>query len=158
MNATEAQDIRNGYMAGASILALSRQFHRGKPAIRDCLHDLRISSGRIKHIANESEVIELYDTGLSFSQVAVKFNIGREAVRSIMRRCAADKIRGRHDQAQARARPDRVGFDLESMDLYDVGPCIACHTPLVSAVERKQACGFCAIAPGGSRMFQGRAA
>ena len=77
MNADEIQAIRDGYEAGASILALSRQFHRGKPAIRDCLHDLRISSGRIKHIANESEVIKLYDTGLSFSQVAVKMNIGR---------------------------------------------------------------------------------
>ena len=163
MKALDAEAVRDGYIEGASIFDLSQKFKRGKPAIRVCLESLRDSNGKLRRDTKEVEIVRLMKTGLSFSQVAVELNIGRERVKNIMRQRAIDKIRRRNAQSQAwtrvRAKANRVEFTLESMGLYDVGPCIDCHTILVSTrCNLKQTCGFCAIAPGGSRMFQRRAA
>lgn len=101
-------------------------------------------------------IVEAYVTRhLSYLAVAQEFGTSYSRVQSIIRKHAPGSIRPRGNPQGKKAANE--GLTLSSLDLHPANPCVDCGTPLVSnTYEIKQACGFCAIAPGGSWMFQRR--
>ncbi len=99
-------------------------------------------------------VIQAYDVGgMSFVDVAYKLKISVTSVHNIMRQHAPGLIRPNIN------KPLHGGLTLAALGLYDIDPCTACGTSLVSYTpEKGQACGFCRVTGLPSLIFQQRTA